>query len=392
MAALDKRKLYRMPWSLYDNPLGWVEVTDECNMYCKGCYRNYIETQEGHKSLGDIKKEVLFMQKERNVSEISLAGGEPLLHPDIIDIVKFISMQKLGVKIFTNGKNLTQQFIRKLVLAGLNHISFHVDSGQTRNNKWDNKSEVELNVLRQYYVDMCQMERGLTLSFAFMVTKKNLKDIPKITQWGLDNVGKVKGLTFIAVRCCKAVENEKKPEMVSINSEDNVTSVQIYDLLKRHYPNYDVAAYFGGTVNPKSFKWLFSVSVCSSKILVGSIGSISMELYQMFKHLIYGRYMMNEKNESLVAKYLINLICFLCDRNIHRVLFGLVKRPRLLLDSLYSLRIIIIQGHDISLFGDMDMCDGCPDMTYFQGRLVNSCRLDEFRKYGRFITELREEN
>ncbi len=84
-------------------------------------------------------------------------------------------------------------------------------------------------------------------------------------------------------------------------------------------------------------------------------------------------------------------MCLLCDRNAQRLLFGLVKRPRLLLNSLYLLRIIIVQGHDISGFGDMDMCDGCPDMTYFQGRLVNSCRLDEFRKYGRFITDLREE-
>ncbi|UCE34902.1 MAG: radical SAM protein [Deltaproteobacteria bacterium] len=391
MRVLDNRKLYRIPWSLYDNPLGWIEVTDECDMECKGCYRNYIETREGHKSLEDIKKEALFMQKERNVSEISLAGGEPLLHPEIIDIVKFISMQKLGVKIFTNGKSLTHELMHELVLAGLNHISFHVDSGQTRNNEWGNKSEAELDGLRQYYVNMCQNERGLTLSFTFMVTKKNLKDIPRMTQWALDNRGKVGGLTFIAVRCCKTVESERKHELVSIDSEDNVTSVEIYDLLKRHYPNYGVAAYFGGTVDPRSFKWLFSVSVCSSNILLGSIGPISMELYQMLKHLMYGRYLMNDKDEGLIARCVINLICLLFDRNIHRAVLGLVKRPRLLLDALYSLRIIIIQGHDISLFGDMDMCDGCPDMTYFQGRLVNSCRLDEFRRYGRFITDLRKE-
>ena len=392
MTLLDKGKLYRIPWSLYDNPIGWVEVTDECNMNCKGCYRNYIETQEGHKSLEDIKEEVLFMRKERNVSEVSLAGGEPLLHPDIIDIVSFISTQKLGAKIFTNGKNLTEEFIHKLVLGGLNHITFHVDSEQTRDNRWDNKSEVELNDLRQYYVNMCQKEKGLAVGFTCMVSKKNVGDIPNVIRWALDNNGKVEVLTFIAVRCCRTVENEKKqPEMVSINSENNVTSVEIYDVIKRHFPHYDVAAYFGGTVNPKSFKWLISVSICSSNILLGSIGSLSIELYQVLRHLIHGRYVMNDNNVGLVTKYLTNSICFLCDRNIHRALFNLIRKHRLLLDPLYLLRIIIIQGHDISLFGDMDMCDGCPDMTYFQGRLVNSCRLDEFRRYGRFIADLREE-
>ena len=106
MAILDKRELYRLPWNLYDNPIGWVEITDKCDMDCKGCYRNYIETCEGHKPLENIQEEVLFMKKERNVSEISLAGGEPLLHPQLIDIVRFISSHMLGAKIFTNGKKL----------------------------------------------------------------------------------------------------------------------------------------------------------------------------------------------------------------------------------------------------------------------------------------------
>jgi hypothetical protein len=28
------------------------------------------------------------------------------------------------------------------------------------------------------------------------------------------------------------------------------------------------------------------------------------------------------------------------------------------------------------------MCESCPDITFFNGRLVNSCRLDEYRKFG----------
>ena len=59
MTDLDKRKLYRLPWSLYDNPVGWVEITDKCNMDCLGCYRNYLATDEGHKRLEDIKEEII---------------------------------------------------------------------------------------------------------------------------------------------------------------------------------------------------------------------------------------------------------------------------------------------------------------------------------------------
>jgi hypothetical protein len=32
-----------------------------------------------------------------------------------------------------------------------------------------------------------------------------------------------------------------------------------------------------------------------------------------------------------------------------------------------------------------NMCESCPDMCVWDGNLVNSCRLDEYRKYGRML-------
>ncbi|MGK7396325.1 MAG: hypothetical protein ACNS62_17240, partial [Candidatus Cyclobacteriaceae bacterium M3_2C_046] len=57
------RDLYRLPWSNNDNPIGWLEVTDTCNLTCKGCYRM---VKEGHKPLEKLKEEVLFLKKWRN--------------------------------------------------------------------------------------------------------------------------------------------------------------------------------------------------------------------------------------------------------------------------------------------------------------------------------------
>ena len=39
---LDKRNLYRMPWSMNDNPIAWLEITDICNIHCEGCYRQRL--------------------------------------------------------------------------------------------------------------------------------------------------------------------------------------------------------------------------------------------------------------------------------------------------------------------------------------------------------------
>jgi hypothetical protein len=36
--------------------------------------------------------------------------------------------------------------------------------------------------------------------------------------------------------------------------------------------------------------------------------------------------------------------------------------------------------------GAADMCDSCPDMTVWDGKLVNSCRMDEYRLFGGLVT------
>jgi len=47
-----------------------------------------------------------------------------------------------------------------------------------------------------------------------------------------------------------------------------------------------------------------------------------------------------------------------------------------------AIGIGIVQAPDILPDGRIDMCDDCPDMCVYEGKLVNSCRLDECRKFG----------
>ena len=51
-----------------------------------------------------------------------------------------------------------------------------------------------------------------------------------------------------------------------------------------------------------------------------------------------------------------------------------------------SLGIGMVQAPDLLENGQIDMCDDCPDMCVFEGKLVNSCRLDECRIYGDLLT------
>ena len=61
--ALDHRKYYRMPWTVTDNAMSWLEVTTKCNITCRGCYRD--PRKDGHKSLDQIRQELEVFQDHR---------------------------------------------------------------------------------------------------------------------------------------------------------------------------------------------------------------------------------------------------------------------------------------------------------------------------------------
>jgi MoaA/NifB/PqqE/SkfB family radical SAM enzyme len=77
---IERKKLYRFPWSKTDNPGGWIEVTDICDMQCPGCYRSQME---GHRDLKAVFKDIEDTVAMTNCDCITIAGGEPLAYPHL---------------------------------------------------------------------------------------------------------------------------------------------------------------------------------------------------------------------------------------------------------------------------------------------------------------------
>nr|HPL30715.1 radical SAM protein [Anaerolineae bacterium] len=78
------------------------------------------------------------------------------------------------------------------------------------------------------------------------------------------------------------------------------------------------------------------------------------------------------------------------DRAIRRAygqrLKDLLVHPWRVFEGVHMQSIAIIQAPDLQPNGVADMCDSCPDMTVWNGRLINSCRMDEYRLFGGLIT------
>jgi MoaA/NifB/PqqE/SkfB family radical SAM enzyme len=95
---IDTSKLYRMPWTMSDNGLSWLEPTRNCNLPCEYCYQRH--DTKSHKSLPQIEMELKGIMKLRRCDAMIIAGGEPLTHPKIVEITKMVKRYKTKPVIF----------------------------------------------------------------------------------------------------------------------------------------------------------------------------------------------------------------------------------------------------------------------------------------------------
>jgi MoaA/NifB/PqqE/SkfB family radical SAM enzyme len=96
-------------------PFMIVSVTNRCNLDCKGCYakkfRNGSEREMDRAFLEDLLKQ----GRELGISIVMMAGGEPLLREDIIDIME--EFPEIIFPLFTNGMLLDDETLRRLKRA-----------------------------------------------------------------------------------------------------------------------------------------------------------------------------------------------------------------------------------------------------------------------------------
>jgi MoaA/NifB/PqqE/SkfB family radical SAM enzyme len=99
-------------------------VTDQCNLDCGYCteYDNSVP----HPSLEQLQT---WVTKIRNfgTERIALVGGEPLMHPDIVALVRFCKSLGMSTSLTTNGFLLNKQLVSELEAAGLDVMQISID-------------------------------------------------------------------------------------------------------------------------------------------------------------------------------------------------------------------------------------------------------------------------
>lgn len=90
-----------------------VEFNSVCNFRCLYCYAANKPAPEDELTPAEFK-DVILQARELGARKIIILGGEPMLYPHIMEMVRFIRGQELEIEMFSNGVNITPEAAREL--------------------------------------------------------------------------------------------------------------------------------------------------------------------------------------------------------------------------------------------------------------------------------------
>lgn len=157
--------------------LAW-EVTRSCNLNClhcrasaeKGPYEGELSTEEALSLMEGVASFALPV--------VILTGGEPLLRGDILQIAEHGTRLGLRMVMAPNGTLLTRKLARELRDAGIQRISISLDGAEKGTH------DAFRGVVGAFDGAMegirCAKEAGLPFQINTTVTRRNLKELPRI--------------------------------------------------------------------------------------------------------------------------------------------------------------------------------------------------------------------
>jgi len=132
-----------------DHPiLAHVIPMRRCNLACAYC--NEYDAVSQPVPLETMQRR-LDKLADLGTTIITISGGEPLLHPELDEIIRHIRRRGMIAGLITNGYLLTAERIHRLNAAGLEHLQISID-----NVKPDEVSKKSLKVLDKKLVLLAQ--------------------------------------------------------------------------------------------------------------------------------------------------------------------------------------------------------------------------------------------
>lgn len=112
-----------------------IEPTNICNLDCSFCPVKKTNRAKGFVKLGFYKKVIDQISQQKRLKVLWLnKDGEPLLHPQIDELISYAKKKKVAdrIEIYSNGILLDKSMVQKLIKAELDSLVISLDASNRK--------------------------------------------------------------------------------------------------------------------------------------------------------------------------------------------------------------------------------------------------------------------
>lgn len=351
--------------STYETPHLSLETNMTCNLNCKACYnlsKDYVKT------LDQIKDEVRTAKERRNLETITILGGEPTLHPDLPDIIRFIESQKIFAQLLTNGIVFLDDdddiLLKECIKAGVRRVIIHIDEGQEHYHG-------DIKAAKKKIFDKLESYK-IPFALSITVYNENKLIIPDLITRNMQ-YRYYDGVIGILERDFRE-SMHKKPI-----SEDRPKLEEAYHAIADKI-NVEPCAYLPSSAQNDYITWLIYLFLINNK--TGVTYDISPSLFKLSRKLVRMRTGKNPSGGFYSRKTfrLSLIVLFTLQSLLKPSSLGALRKITKGFAGLKNIRMMFITLQNPPEYnsekGTLQFCYHCPDATIRNGKLIPVCVAD----------------
>jgi MoaA/NifB/PqqE/SkfB family radical SAM enzyme len=167
----------------------YIEPTNACNLDCRTCIRNVWDEPLGRMTGSTFERVVQGLHEFSPVPAVFFGGyGEPLAHPNIVEMIAQVKSLGVRAELITNGTLLTEYLSRQLIKAGVDVLWVSLDGATP-----ETYADVRLGAALPEVIDNIAHFRDARpfanlprpeIGIAFVAMKRNIADLPAVLRLG----------------------------------------------------------------------------------------------------------------------------------------------------------------------------------------------------------------
>jgi MoaA/NifB/PqqE/SkfB family radical SAM enzyme len=175
----DSRKLpsHLLQFSADKKPVVVWNMTRRCNLKCIHCYSSSQDVKYPDE-LTTVEAKAMIADLAAFGSPVLLfSGGEPLMRPDLPELLQYAINRGMRAVISTNGTLITTEKAVAFQRIGLSYVGISLDGVEKTHDHFRGKSGAFKAAMKGLH--NCR-EAGIKVGVRFTVNRQNVADIPAI--------------------------------------------------------------------------------------------------------------------------------------------------------------------------------------------------------------------